>query len=428
MGGMLTQAISMNGHKIEMKTKSNKNINTHKWTFRPRFRRQAFGWRSQTPIKRIKEAVSEIKKVARKDKILAAEGAIIFLEKLSPAIEQVDSSSGAIGTAVNNAIDALVPIIVSAPADEKSRNEWLERLWDAIQDDDIPYLETLIDYWGELCVTPQQASRWADEFIGVVRQMWGPNSEGHGFFDGTIACLSALYTAGRYDELLELLDMSPYKMWHYRKWGAKALSQQGKNEEALKYAEDSRGQNEPDWDISKTCEEILLSIDKADDAYNRYAIEANRKSTYLASFRAISKKYPYKKPAIILQDLVDSTPGEEGKWFAAAKSVGLLKEAIELVNHAPCDPKTLTRAARNMAEKEPWFAIEAGLAALNWLAEGYGYEITSIDVLAAYDYTIKAAQNVGRKDEIMQRICEMNERFQSGDGFVAKVLRRHIDI
>jgi hypothetical protein len=38
----------------------------HKWTFRARFRRRAFGWRSQPAIKRIKEAVSEIKKVARK--------------------------------------------------------------------------------------------------------------------------------------------------------------------------------------------------------------------------------------------------------------------------------------------------------------------------------------------------------------------------
>ncbi|MEZ4234518.1 MAG: hypothetical protein R3B89_35435, partial [Polyangiaceae bacterium] len=80
----------------------------HKWEFRARFRRHAFGWKSQPAIKRVKEAVSEIKKVARKDKLLAAEGALIFLEKVSPALEHVDSSSGAIGTAVNNAIAALV--------------------------------------------------------------------------------------------------------------------------------------------------------------------------------------------------------------------------------------------------------------------------------------------------------------------------------
>jgi len=44
----------------------------HKWEFRARFRRNAFGWKSQPAIKRVKEAVSEIKKIGRKDKVLAA--------------------------------------------------------------------------------------------------------------------------------------------------------------------------------------------------------------------------------------------------------------------------------------------------------------------------------------------------------------------
>jgi hypothetical protein len=32
----------------------------HTWQFKARFRRNAFGWRSQLPVKRVKEAVSEI--------------------------------------------------------------------------------------------------------------------------------------------------------------------------------------------------------------------------------------------------------------------------------------------------------------------------------------------------------------------------------
>jgi hypothetical protein len=39
------------------------------------------------PIRRIKEAVAEIKKAARKDKVLGAEGAVIFLEKVSGALD-----------------------------------------------------------------------------------------------------------------------------------------------------------------------------------------------------------------------------------------------------------------------------------------------------------------------------------------------------
>jgi hypothetical protein len=120
---------------------------------------------------------------------LAAEGAITLLEKLSPALEQVDSSSGALGSAVNKAIDTLVPIIVKADVEPKLRQRWLERLWQALQDDEMPYIELLGDYWGELCVTPELASHWADEFMPVVESVWSPKASGHGFFKGTSACL-----------------------------------------------------------------------------------------------------------------------------------------------------------------------------------------------------------------------------------------------
>jgi hypothetical protein len=56
------------------------NVTAHPWAFRRRFRRNAFGWKSQPAIARIKEAVAEIKTVARIDKLLADEDAIIILD------------------------------------------------------------------------------------------------------------------------------------------------------------------------------------------------------------------------------------------------------------------------------------------------------------------------------------------------------------
>ena len=50
----------------------------YKWQFAPRFRRNAFGWKSSTPILRIKEALTEIKTVAKKEPVLAAGGAVLF--------------------------------------------------------------------------------------------------------------------------------------------------------------------------------------------------------------------------------------------------------------------------------------------------------------------------------------------------------------
>lgn len=201
-----------------------------------------------------------------------------------------------------------------------------------------------------------------------------------GYFKGTTACLSALFAAGRFGEILVLLDLAPHKFWHYRQWGVRALSAMARNDEALRYAEESRGLNEPDWAISAACEQILLDSGRLDEAYSRYAIEANRKSTYLATFRAIARKYPHKEMRALLTDLVNASPGNEGKWFAAAKSAGLYREAIELANLTPCAPKTLTRAAEDLKTIESLFAVEAGLAALRWLAAGYGYEITDLEV------------------------------------------------
>ncbi len=400
----------------------------HKWIFRPRFRRHAFGWRSATPIKRIREAVSEIKKTARRDECLAAEGAVIFLEKLSPAIELVDSSSGAIGNAVNKAIDDLVPIISGADADDALRDKWLERLWQAVENDHIPYIESLEEYWGELCVTPERASRWADEFINPVRLNWSRDSVRGGHFKGIIACLSCLLKAGRYEEILELVDLVPYKFWPYRVWAVRALKNMGEPGRALRYAEESRGLNDNPHAIARECEDILLSAGMMDEAFERYALQANIKSTYLATFRAIVKKYPHKDKEEIITHLAARTPGEEGKWFAAARSAGLYSKAIELARATPCDPRTLTRAARDTVETEPVFAMEAGLAALYWLVEGYGYDITSLDLWAAYNFTMQAAENCGKKAETLERIQELVRNETFGERFVFKILSRELGL
>jgi hypothetical protein len=398
----------------------------YSWTFQSRFRASAFGWRSDLPIKRIKEAVEEIKKATRKDKILGAEGAVIFLEKVSGALEHVDSSSGAIGTVVNRAIETLVPIVAQAPASDTLRDKWLERLWCAIEDDAMPYIELLPDHWGELCVTPERASRWADLFIEGVRLSWSPEMPPGGYFKGTAACLSALHAAGRHEDLLNLLDLAPYKFWHDRHWGVRALVAQGKTAAAIRYAEDTRGLNQPNGRISLACEEILLSEGQWREAYDRYALEANLTSTYLAMFQAITSKYPQIEPKAILADLVDRASGDEGKWFVAAKSAELLAEAAELARTSPCDPRTLMRAARDFAASKPDFARSVGLAALQWLLCGYGYELTR-DVVDALSHTLEAARHNGTEADTVRRIQLLVDQHPRADRTIVALLRRRLD-
>ncbi len=412
---------------MSTKKKSASGAQAHKWEFKARFRRNAFGWKSQPAITRVKQAVAEIKKVAKKDPVLAAEGAVVFLERVSPALEHVDSSSGAIGTSVNNAIAELVPIIANAPADAKTRDSWLERLFDAYQDDGIPYIEWLGDHWGTLCASKEVASAWADQLVDGVKFAWSPDPSLRGFFKGTTNCLSALVAAERYDDVLALLELAPYKMWHYRQYGVKALTAKGKKAEAIRYAEEGRGLNDSPVAIARACEEVLLSSGLVDEAYQRYGLVANQAGTYLATFRAVAKKYPHKAAKEILANLVETTPGDEGKWFAAAKDAGLYEEALDLASQTPCDPKTLTRAARDFATKEPAFALGAGFLALEWLIEGYGYEVTGADVWAAYSSTLAAAEHLGSSAEAKKRIREMVAAERAG-GFVSQVLGRELGL
>jgi hypothetical protein len=275
-------------------------VESHRWEFRARFRKHAFGWRSQPAVRRVKEALSEIKKVARRDPALAAEGAVMFLERLSPALEHVDSSSGAIGTAVNHAIADLVPMIAAAPAEPMTRHAWLERLWAAHEADRIPYIERLGDFWGELCGSKETASAWADRLVGTTRMALSPDKGLRGHFHGTSACLSALYRAGRYEEIIDILRVDT--IWAYQRWAVLALAATGEKAEALRYAESCRGPWTHDADVDAIGEKILLSSGLADAAYQRYGLRANHKTTYLATFRAVAKKYPHKPPGEILTD------------------------------------------------------------------------------------------------------------------------------
>ena len=99
---------------------------SHRWAFKSRFRSRAYGWRgSALASKRLKEAVSEITAVAKSDGVLAGEGIVAFSERLWPALEDIDTSSGALGSVVHRTLDDLIPILISAPADVATRSAWL---------------------------------------------------------------------------------------------------------------------------------------------------------------------------------------------------------------------------------------------------------------------------------------------------------------
>ena len=366
----------------------------HKWIFKARLRSRAFGWKgSNLACQRLKEAVAEIRKVARTDPATAGDGVVSLMERIWPAFQDIDTSSGALGGAVHWAQQELLPITISATVDRATRDKWLKRLWQAIEEDGVDYLSVAGDVWGELCGSPEIASHWADRFLSLLRLAWSdPRPGGH--VRGTNVCLSSLLAAGRHQGLLDVLALRRVPFWHDRQFGVRALIAAGRFNEALAYAEASRGLNQPDAAIDAACEKILLDLGRVDEAYEKYALNANRASTGLATFRMIAKKYSGRDPRRILVDLAASS-GEPGRWFAAAKDSGFLDLALEFAGAGRTDPRTLSRASRDLLRTEARFSLQVGRLAIRHIVDGYGFELTRLDVIGAYRHFMDAAQSLG---------------------------------
>lgn len=272
------------------------------------------------------------------------------------------------------------------------RQKWLDRLFEAIQEDDPPYIESLGDYWGDLCATKELASAWADQLLPTLKNVLRERKRGtYAFFSGTTLCYSALYKAERHDQLLELLDMDPHPIWPYLVWGAKVLATRGQIEEAIAYLRERAGSTTSETSIARFGEEELLKAGRRAEAFNQYALLANQANTHIATFRAVAKKYPELAKDKLLDHLIASTPGEPGKWFATAKTLKLFEQATRLAWASPCDPKTLNRAARDHLKTQPDFAMQCALASLHWISMGHGYELTGLDVQDAYRIAMEAA-------------------------------------
>jgi hypothetical protein len=109
-----------------------------------------------------------------------------------------------------------VPVIAAAPVASRVRERWLARLFEAHEADGVPYIESLTDHWGELCVTKELASTWADRLLDITRLALSPDKSVRGHFHGTTACLDALLRAERFAELYDVLRLEEF--WPHKRW------------------------------------------------------------------------------------------------------------------------------------------------------------------------------------------------------------------
>ncbi|MCF7958032.1 MAG: hypothetical protein K9M57_06230 [Phycisphaerae bacterium] len=388
----------------------------HKWAFKACFRREAYAWNgSAKAAKRMKEAVSEIKKVARTDTALAGEGTVELFVRLYPASMRIDGSSGALGAATSKTIDTLIPVLIQADWDMNTRGKWLDLLYKAILEDGWGTFDGLRDQWGELCVYPGLAHLWADKLIPDVKEVF--TSIKFSYSVGTDMCLSCLLFTGRYDELSDLLQLQNKSFWSYNKFWAMALVRQEKYDDALGYAEQMLSQDKTGNDkdeIDRFCESLLMDRGKTEEAYEKYGLNIPTYGTYLNIYRAICKKYPMLDKKKILLDCIEKTD-VKGKWFASAKNAGFLDIAAQCARSDSADPNTLLRACRDFADKDFPFALVVGVQAIvKFMTMEFYDPITATDIIAACRQVENIAENHGKIDdfkamlssEIMKQDCK----------------------
>ncbi len=383
----------------------------------------AYSWRSSAKaIGRLKSAVAEIKAVNRTDPVAATEGVISLAERIWPAFEHIDTSSGALGGAVNRTIETLIPILIAAPADEATRSKWLDRLRQAIQDDGVDYLHPFSECFGEIAKFPKLMNEHADLDLDLIRHAWSDWTQ-FSYVRSATLTLSCLLEAERYGDLADVLALQKSRSWSDERFAAQALLRQGREDEALAFAQRMLDADRPTYDhsdISRFCEEILVRQGKTDDAYRRFGLVTAAGNTYLAMWRSLFKRYPEKDPRGILEDLMVLYDAK-GKWFATAKTAGFLDIALDCAADASVEPATLIRAARDFTTKDPTFAANVALQAIAHLLAGRGYEAIPPDLDAATGHLLAAATKLDQVSWALRALRRLEAQPQADAPMVMRL-------
>lgn len=423
------------GHRMATMSKSGKR----QWGFKPKFRAGLYSWKgSAKATKNLRAAVSEIRKAYKTEPLEAVEAAVYLMGRFWPAFQDIDGSSGALGKAVNDTIDKLLPLVIDAPADEPLRKKWMVRLYKAICDDGVEYLGHLTEQWGRICVTDSLRGHWVEEFLPFTRKALKSRRDDYYYFVATSACLSCLLESGRYDELRRLLDLNDLPFWHYESYWAEAILRQGQIDDALRHARSLLpGDDEGGADgfhayspnalqIKQFCEQTLYDAGRRREAYEQYSLPAHPETTYLNHFRSLIRRYPEFEPGEILMDLIEKSGRLKQAWFSSARKCKLYDIALQCAESGPVNPSTLATAAQDTLGSHPDFAWRVSLLAVKYLLVDY-VDVSEHDVTTAVRHLVEGARNAGNLGEAMgalRRVLDLRKKAQKIPRIVREELKR----
>jgi hypothetical protein len=180
---------------------------THNWKFLRYIHADALrGRRLDLAVKRLDEAVSEIRNIAQTEPLTAAEGIVQLCEQVGPAFYRVNRSRGTLRRAVVNSLEGLMPLLIDSSADEVVRGLWLGRLFEALRFDEIEFLEPVRNKWVEICRYPDFVNRWAESTLPMLRKAWSAGNTCERLPDDFCECIDE----GPYEDSFEDYDEDSY--------------------------------------------------------------------------------------------------------------------------------------------------------------------------------------------------------------------------
>lgn len=348
---------------------------------------------------------------------------MLWIAGMPRILAEVEDPEGALARQLTRALEEVTSWLGESGAERRLRAAWADRLWPALLADERGLLDAVADAWGEL-VGLELAQTWAERLYPDLLAAW---SEGQDV-QASRACLSVLLAAGRHIDIIDLLRLRAIGIWPERRYGVLALAALGQVDEAIAYARESNLLAHPyEPAIAAVCEEVLLSAGRREQAYADYAHLANRRQNYLLTFRSLARKYPEREPSTILSDLIAASPGQEGRWFATARSLRFYNLAAEIAQRAPCDPRTLNRAAGERLTHDPSFACDVAVASLRWIAGGHGHLIDGADVFDAYDIAMEAARRLDQVPLLREQISMICEGMGASAEWIRQLLAPQLD-
>lgn len=137
---------------------------------------------------------------------------------------------------------------------------------------------------------------------------------------------------------------------------------------------------------------MLLDLGREEEAYQSYGLTLQRATNYKLTFQAICRRYPKRKPENVLRDLLGSSSGSEGQWFAAAVDLKLFDLALECARLGPCNPSTMQRATVKLPATE---AHELAMLTVRAYLRGWAYEVTYLEFSKAVEDVLARARALG---------------------------------